>query len=107
MQSGAPAPFSVLGNEVFTAAVDQGTTSSRFLIFDSAGIPKTSHQEEFPQIYPNSGWIEHNPYDILDSVRLCIENAINKFLHMGYSIGNIKAVGITNQRETTVGIFYL
>lgn len=105
MQSGAPASSSASGDEVFTAAVDQGTTSSRFLIFDSAGIPKTSHQAEFPQIYPQSGWVEHDPYDILDSVRLCMEKAIHNFLNMGYSVGNIKAVGITNQRETTVSIF--
>ncbi|KAF8476994.1 hypothetical protein BDZ91DRAFT_647406 [Kalaharituber pfeilii] len=88
--------------ESFTAAVDQGTTSSRFLIFDTAGIPRASHQVEFPQIYPHSGWIEHDPYDILNSVKICIEKATEKFVAMGYRVDDIKALGITNQRETTV-----
>lgn len=91
-----------MSHEAFTAAVDQGTTSSRFLIFDPTGTPRASHQVEFPQIYPHSGWIEHDPYDILNSVRLCMDKATEKFINMGYKVEDIKALGITNQRETTV-----
>jgi len=95
---------STMSREAFTAAVDQGTTSSRFLIFDPTGTPRASYQVEFPQIYPHSGWIEHDPYDILNSVRLCMDKAMEKFIHMGYKVEDIKALGITNQRETTVGL---
>lgn len=98
----SPAPTT--SGEAFTAAVDQGTTSSRFLIFDPTGTPRASHQVEFPQIYPHSGWIEHDPYDILNSVLLCVEKATEKFIDLGYKVEDIKALGITNQRETTVGL---
>ncbi|PWW77258.1 glycerol kinase [Tuber magnatum] len=88
--------------ETFTAAIDQGTTSSRFLIFDKSGTPRASHQVEFEQLYPHSGWIEHDPYEILKSVNECIEKATKEFFDNGYEAGDIKALGITNQRETTV-----
>lgn len=104
MPSINPSSASTMSREAFTAAVDQGTTSSRFLIFDPTGTPRASHQVEFPQIYPHSGWIEHDPYDILNSVRLCMDKATEKFIHMGYKVEDIKALGITNQRETTVGL---
>ena len=99
-----PSSTRTMSCKAFTAAVDQGTTSSRFLIFDPTGTPRVGHQEEFPQIYPHSGWIEHRPYDILNSVRLCIDKAMEKFIQMGYKVEDIKALGITNQRETTVGL---
>ncbi|KAL7273137.1 Glycerol kinase [Rhizina undulata] len=88
--------------EVFTAAIDQGTTSSRFLIFDCSGSPRASHQVEFEQLYPHSGWIEHDPHEILKSVNTCIQRATEQFTEKGFSVDDIKAVGITNQRETTV-----
>ena len=88
--------------EIFTAAIDQGTTSTRFLIFDSDGIPRASHQEEFKQHYPHAGWIEHDPQDILSTVHTCIDRAVKQFLDLGFVVEDIKAVGITNQRETTV-----
>lgn len=86
----------------FTAAIDQGTTSSRFLIFDDSAVPLASHQVEFEQHYPHSGWIEHDPYDLLKSVTTCIERTSDKFLDAGYCLEDIKGIGITNQRETTV-----
>lgn len=104
MPSKSSASQAALENESFTAAIDQGTTSSRFLIFDKSGTPRANHQVEFPQIYPHSGWIEHDPYDILNSVYHCMEKATEKFLGLGYKVENIKALGITNQRETTVGL---
>ncbi|KAI5841335.1 hypothetical protein DFP73DRAFT_480907 [Morchella snyderi] len=88
--------------EAFTAAIDQGTTSSRFLIFDSTGTPHASYQMEFEQLYPHSGWIEHDPYELVNSVKTCIERATEEFVADGYVVEDIKAIGITNQRETTV-----
>ncbi|KAF2768628.1 glycerol kinase [Teratosphaeria nubilosa] len=88
--------------EVFVGSIDQGTTSSRFLIFDKAGEPIAVHQEEFSQIYPNPGWHEHDPEEIIRSVENCIEGALKTFENNGHSKSSIKAIGITNQRETTV-----
>jgi len=89
-------------NAEFIGAIDQGTTSSRFLIFSKNGEPVAMHQVEFKQIYPNSGWHEHDPLELVSSVTTCIEQAVQKFEQLGYSAKQIRAVGITNQRETTV-----
>ncbi|KAK5688583.1 Glycerol kinase [Elasticomyces elasticus] len=88
--------------EVFVGSIDQGTTSSRFLIFDKQGEPVATHQEEFTQIYPNPGWHEHDPEEIVRSVENCIAGALKIFEKDGHSKDSIKAIGITNQRETTV-----
>jgi len=92
----------VASQQVFVGSIDQGTTSSRFLIFDKAGEPVAIHQEEFSQIYPNPGWHEHDPDEIVSSVQNCIESALQTFEKDGHSKESIKAIGITNQRETTV-----
>lgn len=89
-------------DEVFVGSIDQGTTSSRFLIFDKSGEPVAVHQEEFKQIYPQPGRHEHDPDEIVQSVQNCIEGALKIFEKDGHSRDSIKAVGITNQRETTV-----
>ncbi|KAH6887991.1 hypothetical protein B0T10DRAFT_65115 [Thelonectria olida] len=86
----------------FVGSIDQGTTSTRFLIFNGHGEPVASHQIEFENKYPESGWHEHDPLELLESVEDCIEKATEKFLSQGYSVSKIRAVGITNQRETTV-----
>lgn len=86
----------------FVGSIDQGTTSSRFLIFDSNGTLVTFHQVEFAQHYPHPGWFEHNPYDLINSVTECIRVAIESFELMGHDVKDIKSVGITNQRETTL-----
>ncbi|KAG9234786.1 glycerol kinase-like protein [Amylocarpus encephaloides] len=86
----------------FVGSIDQGTTSSRFLIFDGEGTPVASHQIEFDNIYPESGWHEHDPEELLSSVQQCIDKATEEFLSKGHTKDQIKAVGITNQRETTV-----
>ncbi|KAI1612785.1 glycerol kinase [Exophiala viscosa] len=88
--------------EVFIGSIDQGTTSSRFLIFNKSGEPVASHQLEFKQIYPQPGWHEHDPEEIVSSVEKCIDGAVKQFETQGHNINTIKAVGITNQRETTV-----
>ncbi|KAK3381427.1 glycerol kinase-like protein [Podospora didyma] len=91
-----------LAHHWFVGSIDQGTTSSRFLIFNGEGDPVASHQIEFENLYPKSGWHEHEPLELLASVEQCIEGAMAKFAELGYSKDNIRSIGITNQRETTV-----
>ncbi|XWS16495.1 hypothetical protein CRYUN_Cryun34aG0093200 [Craigia yunnanensis] len=89
--------------EVFIGAIDQGTTSTRFIIYDKSASPIGSHQVEFTQFYPEAGWVEHDPMEILDSVRLCIAKAVDKATADGYNVDRgLKAIGLTNQRETTL-----
>ncbi len=80
-------------------AIDQGTTSSRALVLDASYAVKGMAQKEFRQIYPESGWVEHDPEDIWDSVVATCRNAI---ADAGLSASDIAAIGITNQRETTL-----
>ncbi|KAJ5772987.1 Glycerol kinase [Penicillium paradoxum] len=89
-------------SETFVGSIDQGTTSTRFLIFNREGEPVASHQVEFSQIYPHPGWHEHDPLEIVISVETCIEEAVTKFEAQGYTRSSIKSIGITNQRETTI-----
>ncbi|KAF7724338.1 Glycerol kinase [Apophysomyces ossiformis] len=86
----------------FVGAIDQGTTSTRFVIFDERGSLVTYHQIEFEQHYPQPGWVEHDPYELLDSAKTCIEHAVSKLEIMGHDASDIQAIGITNQRETTI-----
>ncbi len=85
--------------EKFILALDQGTTSSRAIIFDKNGNPKSSSQKEFKQIYPKTGWVEHDPNEIWHSQSVVIKEVISK---SGLNEKSIAAIGITNQRETTV-----
>ncbi len=80
-------------------AIDQGTSSSRALLFDATGRVLSSAQQEFAQHYPQPGWVEHEPEAIWDSVVNVTREAIAK---SGLGDGEIAALGITNQRETTV-----
>jgi len=80
-------------------AIDQGTTSSRAIIFDGAMSIKAVAQEEFAQIFPRSGWVEHDPSSIWASVAGTCRAAIEK---ASISVEEIAAIGITNQRETTI-----
>lgn len=86
----------------YIGSIDQGTTSTRFIIFDGVGQPVAQHQIESTQMYPQSGWHEHDPKELIDSVNDCIEKATQSFLDQGHEISDIKAIGITNQRETTL-----
>lgn len=83
----------------FIIALDQGTTSSRTLLFDDKGSIITSAQQEFTQIFPASGWVEHDPMEILSSQ---METLLKVIRDSKVSIKDIKGIGITNQRETTV-----
>ena len=80
-------------------AIDQGTTSTRFMIFDHAGAVIASAQREFRQILPRPGWVEHDPVEILDTTEAVVGEALRS---AGMAAGDLAAVGITNQRETTV-----
>ena len=80
-------------------AIDQGTTSSRFMIFDDSGRLVSQGQEEHRQIFPRPGWVEHDPIEIMDSIWRVIGRALDG---AGLSAKDLAAVGITNQRETTV-----
>lgn len=83
----------------YVVALDQGTTSSRAVVFDENGKPIASHSIEFKQIYPNAGWVEHDPSDILNSQIQALKQAVEK---SNVPVNQIAAIGITNQRETTI-----
>ena len=83
----------------YIVALDQGTTSSRAVVFDEKANIVAVHGIEFPQIYPKPGWVEHRPQDILDSQINSLRIAVEK---SGVSVKDIAAIGITNQRETTL-----
>ncbi|SFP66004.1 glycerol kinase [Actinomadura madurae] len=83
----------------FVGALDQGTTSTRFMIFDHGGNEVARHQLEHEQILPQAGWVEHNPTEIWERTRAVIQSTLNK---ANLSHTDLAAFGITNQRETTV-----
>ncbi|XP_069020280.1 glycerol kinase isoform X2 [Embiotoca jacksoni] len=85
------------------AAIDQGTSSTRFLVFNSKTAELLSHhQVEIKQSFPKEGWVEEDPKEILQSVYECMERTCEKLMQLNIDISNIKAVGVTNQRETTL-----
>jgi glycerol kinase len=83
----------------FVGAIDQGTTSTRFIVFDQAGNIVASAQQEHPQIFPQPGWVEHSPLDIARNTEAVIAQALQS---AKLTARDLVAVGITNQRETTV-----
>ena len=85
--------------EKYILALDQGTSSSRAIVFDQNGQTKAVSQKEFTQIFPKPGWVEHNPMEIWSSQASVIAEAITSIDINGL---NIAAIGITNQRETTI-----
>ena len=83
----------------FVGAIDQGTTSTRFMIFDHGGAVVATHQLEHEQILPRAGWVEHDPLEIWRRTENVIEVALDK---ARLTAADLAAVGITNQRETTI-----
>ena len=81
----------------YAAAIDQGTTSTRFMVFDHGGQVVSVDQLEHEQIYPKPGWVEHDPMEIWQRTQEVVKAGLGKT-----NVGDIAAVGITNQRETTV-----
>ena len=85
--------------EQYILSLDQGTSSSRAIVFDRKGEIRSMAQREFPQYFPQPGWVEHNPHEIWSSQASVIAEAISAIDINGL---NIAGIGITNQRETTV-----
>src|SRR5208283_3871587 len=83
----------------YILALDQGTTSSRAILFDQAGAIAAVAQHEFEQFFPQAGWVEHDPMEILTSQLSCAAEALSE---VGASPRDIVVVGITNQRETAI-----
>jgi glycerol kinase len=83
----------------YVAAIDQGTTSTRFMIFDHSGNEVGKHQLEHEQILPQAGWVEHNPTEIWERTIAVVQSALNG---AGLTGADLAAVGVTNQRETSV-----
>ena len=87
-------------NTKFVLALDQGTTSSRAILFDKAGKSIGTVQREFTQVYPQAGWVEHDPMEIWDSQLGVAREVLEK---TGIPPDSVAAIGITNQRETSIG----
>jgi len=83
----------------YVLALDQGTTSSRAIVFDESGAPVSVAQREFRQVYPQPGWVEHDPREILATQRDVAREALRG---AGVPLKEVMAIGITNQRETTL-----
>lgn len=83
----------------FIAAIDQGTTSTRCIVFDHSATPVGAHQLEHKQIYPRPGWVEHDPLEIWGNVQTALREALRA---AGADAADLAAIGVTNQRETTV-----
>ncbi len=87
----------------YVAAIDQGTTSTRFMIFDRGGNVVAVDQKEHKQIYPKPGWVEHDALEIWENTQNVIEGALGKFVEsQKLQVSEIAAIGVTNQRETTL-----
>lgn len=84
-------------------AIDEGTSSARFILFEAGTTNVVAqHQVELKKIYPQEGWVEQDPVVILDAVRTCIDQTIKKLHDLGRNVDEIAAIGITNQRESTI-----
>ena len=83
----------------YILAIDQGTTSSRAILFDQSYKIVASSQREFPQYFPQPGWVEHDPEEIWNSVFWVCHDVIKR---AKVASKDISAIGITNQRETTI-----
>ncbi|EDN03684.1 hypothetical protein HCAG_01549 [Histoplasma mississippiense (nom. inval.)] len=90
------------GSGRYIGAIDQGTTSSRFIIFDAEGNPVASHQVELSRICQHSGWHEQDPGEIVSSVEKCIDQATRAFTSLGFSVRDLQTIGLASQRETTI-----
>ncbi|XP_017158991.1 glycerol kinase-like [Poecilia reticulata] len=89
--------------EPLAAAIDQGTSSTRFLVFNTKTAQLISHhQVELKQHFPKEGWVEADPREIMDTVHECLEKTCQKLAQLSVDVSRIKAVGVTNQRETTL-----
>ena len=88
-----------MAEKKYVVAIDQGTTSTRCMVFDKKGLPVCSDQMEHEQIFPKPGWVEHDAMEIWSRTQDVIRGALEKGK---ISPDEIAAIGVTNQRETTV-----
>jgi len=88
-----------MAEKKYAAAVDQGTTGTRFMVFSHDGKVVTTDYLEHEQIYPKPGWVEHNPMEIWDKTQRVIKGSMAK---KGIKADELSGIGVTNQRETTV-----
>ncbi|HOO65201.1 MAG TPA: FGGY family carbohydrate kinase, partial [Synergistaceae bacterium] len=88
-----------MAEKKYVVAIDQGTTSTRCMVFDKHGLPVSSHQMEHEQIFPKAGWVEHDPMEIWSRTQDVIRGALES---KNIAAEEVAAIGITNQRETTV-----
>src|SRR6266705_126443 len=97
----AAVKLSLKGDKVadFVGAIDQGTTSTRFMVFDHSGAEVARHQLEHAQIMPRPGWVEHDPAEIWERTRAVIETTLKT---ASLRVTDLAALGLTNQRETTL-----
>ncbi|PHH69536.1 hypothetical protein CDD80_6662 [Ophiocordyceps camponoti-rufipedis] len=86
--------------DVFVGSIDQGTTSTRFVIFDGEGRRVASHQLAVESLHPQPGWHEQDPLSLLSSVETCIAKALTTFRTTGHQTAHIRTLGLANQRET-------
>jgi len=83
----------------YVGAIDQGTTGTRFMVFDHAGQVVANAYEKHEQIYPNPGWVEHDPIEIWENTKQVVLDGLED---AGLEASQLEALGITNQRETTI-----
>jgi glycerol kinase len=88
-----------VGEKQLVLTIDQGTTSSRAILFDQAGIIQAVAQQPITQYYPASGWVDHDANEIWQTVQSCVVDALEQ---RGATLDDVAAIGITNQRETTI-----
>ncbi|WP_458187614.1 glycerol kinase GlpK [Haladaptatus sp. NG-WS-4] len=86
-------------NETYVGSIDQGTTGTRFMVFDHAGTVVANAYEKHEQMYPEPGWVEHDPLEIWENTKSVIQSALSE---AGIEGGQLAALGVTNQRETTL-----
>ncbi|RJX43765.1 glycerol kinase, partial [Halonotius aquaticus] len=86
-------------SETYVGSIDQGTTGTRFMVFDHDGNVVSQAYEKHEQIYPEPGWVEHDPMEIWENTKLVINEALDK---EGLDPEQLESIGITNQRETTI-----
>ena len=86
-------------NDTYVGAVDQGTTGTRFMVFDHSGQVVANAYEKHEQIYPEPGWVEHDPMEIWENTKQVVDSALDE---AGLGADQLEALGITNQRETTL-----
>ncbi|MGH9545109.1 MAG: FGGY family carbohydrate kinase, partial [Terriglobales bacterium] len=94
-----PASVTIAAVANYIGAIDQGTTSTRFCVYDAAGKTVAAAQKEHQQIYPQPGWVEHDPAEIWSSQSATMAEVLDR---AGVGAGAVAAIGVTNQRETTI-----